>query len=251
VESVETQTGFPKPLYFKENEHLFEQYRDKIIHVIINERHPEMDPWEREHFQRNNIALGLTHCEPTDIILISDLDEIPRSSVIAKIQEALPKNNEKIAPTTVKHKKNIAKKKIKKMDYPQGAIALEMPIYFFHLNRKTQTGETWGGGLWYGTVATTFSVFSKYDAQHFRDLRSIAPRIYNGGWHFTWMGGRDKVRQKMISVVEGRADGDQITNAEIDAWINGHPAVPIDDSFPRYIRINEAYLRAKGFIADY
>ena len=47
VESIETQRGALKPLYFKENRHLFERYLPKIIHFELNERHPEMSLWVR------------------------------------------------------------------------------------------------------------------------------------------------------------------------------------------------------------
>ena len=42
VESIETQRGDIKPLYFKDNKHLFEKYLPKVIHVTVEERHPEM-----------------------------------------------------------------------------------------------------------------------------------------------------------------------------------------------------------------
>ena len=36
-ESKKTHSGFDKPLYFKENKHLFSKYTDKIIHQIVTD----------------------------------------------------------------------------------------------------------------------------------------------------------------------------------------------------------------------
>src|SRR5579862_2641213 len=120
VESAETQRGTEKPFYFTENKQLFEKYLPKIIHIAVEERHPELGLWERENYQRNCIARGLIHCRTEDVILISDLDEIPRPSLVREV-----KNNPK-------HARNLS----------QYSMALEMSIYFYQLNRQTATKET-------------------------------------------------------------------------------------------------------------
>ena len=229
VESAETQRGTEKPFYFAENRHLFEKYLPKIIHVKIDERHPEMGLWQREHYQRNGIARGLKECSPKDIIIISDVDEIPRASLIEEMVKS------------PKYIKSI-------MRY---GIALEMSIYFYQLNRQTSTKETWGGGPWIGTVFTSYNNVTKYGVQYFRDQRRDLNRIYDGGWHFTWMGGKERIRQKHVSVVEGIEGVAAVPDEEIEKWINNHPVVPIDETFPNYVRKNEAYLRSIGYIADY
>lgn len=250
VESVETQRGDPKPLYFKENRHLFEKYLPKVIHVIVDERHPEMGLWEREHFQRNCILRGLKSCEPSDVIIISDLDEIPRSSVINQLATLLPAS--KAVSIAEAPPLNTFKKK---WDYQRkharlGAYALQMDNYYYQINRQTPTGKTWEGGLWYGTIVTTYSKLNGKDPQYFRNKRNKLPRIHKGGWHFTWMGGKEKVRQKLSSVVEGRSDGQLVTDAEIDEWLAKHPVVPLDDTFPAYVLRNIDYLKSIDFIAE-
>lgn len=256
VESVETQRGDSKPLYFNENRHLFEKYLSKIIHVVVDERHPEMELWARENFQRNCIVRGLQNCQPADIIIISDLDEIPRFELIQSLTNLLPERSAKLLKEGgrkkfKKHnKKKVGPGKAEKMFYLEAARAFEMPIYFYQLNRQTPNRETWGGGPWVGTVATTYEMFVKFGAQHFRSYRWKFPRIYNAGWHFTWMGGKDKVRMKMGSIVEGSSNVENISDEEIDRWISCHPTVPIDSSFPRYVQKNIDYLKSIGFIAD-
>ena len=243
VESIETQRGAPKPLYFEENKRLFAPYLHKIIHIIIDEHHPEMSFWERENYQRNCISRGLTNCSPNDIILISDLDEIPRHSIISKIQQEL------LVPCNYLTRSGQRTPRARRTSRATSSlVSLQQDIYFFHLNRQTLTGETWGGGPWFGTVAVTYDSFQKYGAQHFRNQRGHGTQLRKAGWHFTWIGGKEAVRKKCLSVVEGRSEA--LEDAEIQHWFNIHPIVPLDDSFPEYVIRNQDYLRSIGFLAE-
>jgi beta-1,4-mannosyl-glycoprotein beta-1,4-N-acetylglucosaminyltransferase len=228
VESAETHRGEEKPFYFAENKHLFEKFLPKIIHVAVDERHPEMGFWDREHYQRNCIARGLKNCASNDIILISDLDEIPRPSVIMELKKSF-------------------KRRWKLVKFP---TALEMSIYFYQLNRQTLTKQPWSGGEWVGTVIASYKNVLKRGVQYFRDKRFKFNQMELGGWHFTWMGGKEKIRTKLCSTAEAYENGKTITDEEIEGLINNHPVVSVDDTFPLYIRNNIAYLRSLGYIAD-
>lgn len=111
VEAVETHRGDPKPLYFQENRHLFEKYLPRIIHIIVTERLSpnQEDPvkgfWNREHLQREYIAKGLKNCEHLDIILISDLDEIPCTEALKKVKRQLNFTKSKNFNSHKKYKK--------------------------------------------------------------------------------------------------------------------------------------------------
>ncbi len=249
VESIETQRGEPKPLYFSENKQLFEKYLPKIIHVVVDERHPEMGLWQRENYQRNAIRRGLKKCTPSDIIIISDLDEIPRASKIAEFVKTIA-NSSPVAAEKPSHHSPKSMKKYHKKYAHLGAYALEMNNYYYQLNRQTPSQETWGGGMWRGTIVMTYLQLLKNSPQYFRKRRNKLPRILDGGWHFSWMGGKDKVRQKLVSVVEGRTDGALVTDQEIEEWISKHPIVPLDESFPAYICENKEHFRSIGFLAE-
>ena len=241
VESAETHKGNPKPLYFKENRALFQKYLPKIIHVMLEERHPEWGAWQRENYQRECISRGLFACQPSDIVLVSDVDEIPRSTSVQRLKTDLLKEQSSKKHKHKKHKKKKAEKQ------PE-IYALQMSIYFFHLNRQTPTKETWGGGQWVGTVATTYRTFIKYGAQQLRAQTLSYPRLRKAGWHFTWLGGKEKIRMKMASVADNYDS--QITDEEIERWIRSHPIVPIDSTFPFYVQKNRDYLKSIGFIAE-
>lgn len=141
VESVETQRGDPKPLYFQENQHLFEKYLPKIKHIIVDERlaSDTIDPttglcWDRENFQRKCIIKGLHQCDDLDIIMISDLDEIPRGQALETLKWLFYRETRKPKKLVIKN--------------PSDAIALEMPLFMYQLNRKSELHE----GRWVGTV---------------------------------------------------------------------------------------------------
>jgi beta-1,4-mannosyl-glycoprotein beta-1,4-N-acetylglucosaminyltransferase len=92
-ECVKSFAGEEKQLFYKVNSDLFTQYNDKIIHHIIpsppdaeydiNPTYPGIKSSER--WQRNQIALALKSARPYDLILVSDIDEIPNSSVLNKV----------------------------------------------------------------------------------------------------------------------------------------------------------------------
>ena len=105
VESVYTHTGKEKKLFFKENQHLYDRYKNKIIHIIITDmphKYPNIninnnEQWINEKFQRNCIKVGLEKINllDEDLIIISDLDEIPDPKTLLKMKENKIKYNNK------------------------------------------------------------------------------------------------------------------------------------------------------------
>jgi beta-1,4-mannosyl-glycoprotein beta-1,4-N-acetylglucosaminyltransferase len=82
VESTRTFTGAEKPLWFWENRSSFAEFAERIVHVVVDDMPDGVDAWARERHQRNCIARGLQSCSDSDYILISDVDEIPRSELV-------------------------------------------------------------------------------------------------------------------------------------------------------------------------
>ena len=75
VEGNKTWQNNPKKLRFDLNK--FKNFKDKIIYVPVTDLPDGDDPYLRENYQRNSILKGLNDSKPDDIIIISDLDEIP------------------------------------------------------------------------------------------------------------------------------------------------------------------------------
>ena len=96
VESRFTHKGDPRELKFDHKK--FQKFRDKIIYIIDEEVYPQTHEIKtedsendrsiklifnaayRENGQRNLIAKGLKEANDEDLILISDVDEIPKLS---------------------------------------------------------------------------------------------------------------------------------------------------------------------------
>jgi hypothetical protein len=55
---------------------------------------------------------------------------------------------------------------------------------------------------WIGTVACKYSTFLKSSPQQLRLTKDSLPIIPNSGWHFSWLGGCDKIYKKTLSCIE-------------------------------------------------
>ena len=83
-EATTTFSGIPKPLYYEENKDMFKEFEHKIIHVVVDDT-PEGYTHDRDTFQKNAVGRGLKDARDDDIIIFSDLDEIPDPDKIKKI----------------------------------------------------------------------------------------------------------------------------------------------------------------------
>jgi beta-1,4-mannosyl-glycoprotein beta-1,4-N-acetylglucosaminyltransferase len=216
VESVETFRGDPKPLYFKENSHLFEPFKDKIIHVIVENRFKTNNPWDREAYQRNQIMRGLIGCDPDATILISDVDEIVKGEEIQTISAALEGKRRKF-------------------------VGVLQPIHAYFINAVPSP--------WRGTVAAQYNTMKASSPQRMRDIRNEVISVANG-WHFSWMGGLERELYKTSSCSHVEHDTPKKRAKRIKEAENRHltPIMDIDNSFPKYVRDNQEYLEQIGFV---
>jgi len=104
-EATETFSGKPKPLYFKENEERFAKWKDKIVHYVVDDfpndkeiydkaiKSPNTGNkehwWVREFYQKESAIKALSFCKEDDIIMVSDVDEIPNPNILKEIKYAL------------------------------------------------------------------------------------------------------------------------------------------------------------------
>ncbi|RSL97130.1 hypothetical protein CDV31_013198 [Fusarium ambrosium] len=90
VESTHTFTGSDKPLHVKESLGSFDKFRHQIIHHVLVDENLEFNTtWDREEFQRNAMfdqvfpkLAGPQKPNHGDVIMVSDMDEIPRPSTL-------------------------------------------------------------------------------------------------------------------------------------------------------------------------
>ena len=122
--------------------------------------------WKVESMQRNFIKEACKKFSPDDIIVISDLDEIPSKQKLSFIKSC---DFKIVAP-----------------------IAMEQAS--FHLNCNFLELERW-----VGSVAATKKLIDRYEPQIFRDLRKKISRFTDAGWSFSSFGGAKRVREKIES----------------------------------------------------
>ena len=75
IEGNKTWQNNPKKLKFDINK--YEKFKHKIIYIKVTNLPDGEDPYLRENYQRNSILKGLINSKEDDLIIISDLDEIP------------------------------------------------------------------------------------------------------------------------------------------------------------------------------
>lgn len=250
VESTLSFTNKPKPLYFAENSHRFDKYKDKIIHVVINAfpdstGDDEKDHWTREEYSRNAILYkGLVNCKNDDVVFISDLDEIPNAKVIPQIVERL----RKYASLPKKHRSL--------MDDSKFVCDLHMRLFMYQMNRENFMG--W----WGGSKAAPYWIVKKYKPWGIKLFHHThSPyKILNAGWHFNTMGGKEKALEKWVNtgplyhneefLNELGKDKNKLENSYLEQVQSNTVPVPIDTSYPKYFLENLNYFRSLGWIAE-
>jgi beta-1,4-mannosyl-glycoprotein beta-1,4-N-acetylglucosaminyltransferase len=92
LESRQTFRGKPKPLAFP---HVLPRLRAEVIakvHYTVLDTLEGDDPWQREHYQRGQmVAASLASAgiplDPQDVLIMSDLDEIPKPEFIRAMKQ--------------------------------------------------------------------------------------------------------------------------------------------------------------------
>lgn len=87
IEANYTFAGNKKGWNFEENISRYSKYVDKIIYIKVEDMPNNGNAWDNEYHQRNALTRSYSMFEDDDIIIISDLDEIPRNEIIQKIRD--------------------------------------------------------------------------------------------------------------------------------------------------------------------
>lgn len=179
VESTRTFQGDTKPLYLRGNLERFEKFISHLTYIVVDEEpQPEAGYdfcWSREHLQRNAIMRGLAACSDDDIALISDIDEIPSRAAVRELSGL----------------------RVELRDYPLFFLQ-ELRYYFFDCQPYLP--------LWDQAYAATVSFLRKNSPQDTRiNYGAFSPRRWilrgteYGGWHFSYFGGAQAIRDKLLS----------------------------------------------------
>ena len=194
VEATHTHAGHPKDLFFKNNRNMFDKFNSKIIHIVVDDfphKFPNInynneEQWINEKFQRNCITRGLSqipNLHDDDILIVSDLDEIPDPRVLGLIN----------SDTNIE------------------IVSLEMHLYYYNLNTKIKEN-------WYHAKLISMRKFNQTEGR-LADIRLLkCGYIPNSGWHLSYFGDARFIQNKLKNFAHQEfntsaiADEDTITH---------------------------------------
>jgi beta-1,4-mannosyl-glycoprotein beta-1,4-N-acetylglucosaminyltransferase len=192
VESLERHgSSKPKEAVIQKNWSVVKPFEHKIKYVVLHHLEPmytvASSGWKRENYQRNALMKYVSEISTTpedDILIVSDADEIPRAATI--------KNNLSRLAT--------------------GFHRLSLDLFFYNVNRFVGLSCE-GAGF---PIAGPVSHFQRGATKQFdvdrisvglSAIRGIEyDKILNGGWHFSYFGGIDRMRNKTASFAESYCD---------------------------------------------
>lgn len=219
VESTKTHVGKNKELYYENNKNNFSNYHDKIIHIIVNDfpyseeniNFKNGEQWKNENYQRNCIVRGIEKIklQDDDIIIVSDLDEIIDPNILQKI-----KNNELIIKIN----------------------SLMQDMYYYNLNTK----------LNYPWNSSKIMSFGKYQELGLtpQEIRFYnCENIYDAGWHLSYFGNANFIRNKILNFTHQEFENDKITEDIINDKIN-----KFQDVYGRNINIIKINVKNNNYL---
>ncbi len=236
-ESTVTFSGEPKPMIFAEHRDMFAEFADQIIYVAVdNSPMSGVTTHERDKFQKNQLIKGMSECKPEDIIIFSDVDEIPNPNALTDLLENFD-------PAKIYH------------------LAQRMFYCFLNMEEVSGsllsiTGEFDGvtQRQWLGTKICSFGNLPKEGIVFLREVSPKDPRsvrVADGGWHFGYMGGdgeRDVAKRigvKVQAAAHQEYNKSRYLTEAVDRLLCGEDIfdrnakfvrVNIDESYPQYLR---------------
>ena len=222
VESSFNHKGEKRELKF--NLKKFEKFSKKIIYLVYNEVPHKIEPinsadhedeksrkyifnaYLRENAQRNYIFKGLHDADPNDIILVSDVDEIP--------------NLEKINFNKISEK----------------LILFNQVMFYYKFNLKLPNNN-WVGTRatkkknlispqWIRNIKVKNYPFYRIDTIFSKTRYSGIKFVDNGGWHFTNLKTSSEIEHKLKSYLHHREfDLNPLTSDDIEKLIKNKKAI--------------------------
>jgi hypothetical protein len=167
VEAGQTFQGAPKPLYYGLHADRFARWADRILYVTCDTLEGA-DPWEREANQREGMAAGLDllNASPTDVMVVSDVDEIWRHSI-----------------------------HVARLPRPYAVLAQTMYVHHFGWRHP----DPWDGPVVVRVADLPPESIGTFQAVRSARLHPRPLRVAAAGWHLSYFGGREAVAAKLAA----------------------------------------------------
>jgi len=231
-ESTYTHAGNPKDLNF--NIDNYPKFKDKIVYIVDTnppykhqvEAKVQSLAWKNENHQREELKKGLIGFKEGDYIMVSDLDEIPSLELVKKSIGMLNDTN---------------------------LVEFQHNTYYYYTNYFVLKAP--------GGIIMNFNRFMgdfKGSPQAVRNRWGASGPSYlklDGGWHFGYLGGQDKVIYKLKNFAHQEYNNSKALATVLNdktQMLDMHKRkivkVPLDNSFPAYLMDNQEYF--KDFISN-
>jgi len=223
AESNMSHSGKSKDYILLDNWDRFKPYADKITRIQVDDMPDTPDSWVREKYQRWSLTKGLTDLQKDDLVITSDLDEIPRAEAIEMIKT--DQNN-------------------------YDRYLLGMPMFQFRMNYMKIFERTRQCSI---MVARGRCYTNGNQEREFTFPWNTKPKdiitIEHAGWHFTYFGDDSNAVTKIKNFAHTETDVPRFTTNKLTIdymvenkcglWGLDHPErfeyVKVDDYFPKCI----------------
>lgn len=268
VEADRNMKGDKRELLFEKNKHRYEKFAHKIIYQTIeppsqfidlsiidnpltfkdkciNETFKQMlttflfkrysEPnYGILYYTREAMKIPLEHCNDNDVIITSDCDEIPNPEILQRLNEFY-RDDEfySFTQTCYNYYLNVLRES-----------------HINNIAHRYEGSEPYTGiksARWKGSKMSSFKMLKNYSLNEIRMQPSND--IENGGWHFSFMGGAESIKQKLMAGCIDRNYDDipkLVENIEktlknlsgITYNDDRLTKIEIDESFPEYLLKN-------------
>ncbi len=234
-EATVTFSGEPKELCFEKNKEMFQEFLPKIEYIVVNNSPKDVTTHVRDNFQKNALERGLKNAAPEDVIILSDVDEIPNPVALKNVIAEFD-------PDKIYH------------------FAQRMFYCFINMeeisgNLLSITGEFPGveRRMWLGTKVFAKRSIPENGIIKLREAPVTAPnavRVADGGWHFGYMGSRHetdvskRIGTKVVAAAHQEYNTKDTLAEARDRLILGQDMfgrearferVEVDESYPEYL----------------
>lgn len=207
----------PQPLYYAENKERFKEFEDKIIHLIIEDDMPGITGFDLFVARKENYMLGLKDCSPQDIIISSDPDLVFKKDKMIELS-------------------------MMNMNENDVQIVSDWYCYYMdYLYTRNKFGFT-GASYFKNIVPGGWRTVYRW--------KPVQQQLVDAGYHFSKLGGIDKLLQNIEGYPHQELNNDKIKNREalalkiengyawdaLGSYENVLTLVPFDaNNYPKYI----------------
>ena len=234
-EATVTFSGEPKELCFEKNREMFREFLPKIEYIVVDNSPVDTTTHLRDKFQKNALIRGLKDAGDNDVIILSDVDEIPNPKALKKVIDEFD-------PAKVYHFAQRMFYCFLNMEETSGNL-LSITGEFPKVERR----------MWLGTKVFGKRSIPENGIIEMREASVTAPgavRIADGGWHFGYMGSSretdvsKRIGTKVVAAAHQEYNDEDLLREAGDRLILGQDIfgrearferVEVDESYPEYL----------------